>query len=544
MHISRVVLPSRTGFLSDLRVTFNSSWSTHKQSQHGCCSVNSVQGMLLFNSVSMEFIVNRFQGMCCSFNSVCLDVTMRTLLTQILQFHLWHQVCCSYCNMSMDAAVVDVGVAVLTVHTSDAVVSSVFLNVVSVSGQEGKVLSFPCLLLKHCSQSKDWDEHLSLPLSNFMKQFFLLRTDVRRLVWSCLSAGERVKVTISALQLTNTASASLMVVEPPAGWTDDQQQTQRWDLIIFRQWRVWGDEFGVKGGVGAAVGFTNTLKPFFYRQKVQTKVYLSVATFAEANSNIEGRTCGRVSLHRCRPIIINSNLGSIFFFVLLLQGYYRFFFFFCENLSDRELFKAASLWENFDSDTWANKQVDRPRAQEWLDESHTPTNHSKPFEGTNPSTILAAKKSIGVSANRTRKRNRGWRRKRRRMSSRQGRLIQCYFHSHFSSHWICLPVFLAIDFQLNEPATPSTQHAHRLPTFTHHNRSMRHFSTAATVSAHTQKTDKKKWCKYKNTEAKKAKKEKKKVTQQLKRKVKQRTKKKKHPKMWKVFPPKKIYTAG
>lgn len=85
-----------------------------------------------------------------------------------------------------------------------------------------------------------------------------------------------------------------------------------------------------------------------------------------------------------------------------------------------------------------------------------------------------------------------------RRSSRRLWQIPCYFHSHFSSHWICLPVFLAIDFQLNEPATPSTQHAHRLPTFTHHNRSMRHFTQLQLCKKNRPP---KKWGKHKKTKA-------------------------------------------
>lgn len=117
-------------------------------------------------------------------------------------------------------------------------------------GETHLLVSLP--RLKRCSRSEDGEEDPSPLLSNLMKQFLLLRTDVRRLLWSCLSAGERVKETISALQLTNTASVSLMVVEPPAGLTDDQQQAQHRDLIIFSRWRRGGEEEGgwELGGVG------------------------------------------------------------------------------------------------------------------------------------------------------------------------------------------------------------------------------------------------------------------------------------------------------
>lgn len=121
------------------------------------------------------------------------------------------------------------------------------------------------------------------------------------------------------------------------------------------------------------------------------------------------------------------------------------------------------------------------------------------FKGANPLANLAAHgQSVLPQTVRGKKKKKA---QRRRSGRRRGGgwLIQCCFHSHLSSHWICLPVFLAIDFQLNEPATPSTQHAHSLPTFTHHNGSMRHFSRLR-AHTHTQITQKK-WCKHKNKNA-------------------------------------------
>lgn len=133
--------------------------------------------------------------------------------------------------------------------------------------------------------------------------------------------------------------------------------------------------------------------------------------------------------------------------------------------------------ENFEGDAGVRQRADQPRVQAWAalhfdSMNHKPRQIARRNLSKEQIHPLISQQTVNRCFRKQEEEKRGGRRRR---SGRQGWLIQCYFHSHFSSHWICLPVFLAIDFQLNEPATPSTQHAHRLPTFTHHNRSMRHF---------------------------------------------------------------------
>lgn len=161
--------------------------------------------------------------------------------------------------------------------------------------------------------------------------------------------------------------------------------------------------------------------------------------------------------------------------------------------------------ENFEGDAGVRQRVDQPRAQAWAALHFDSMNHKPRQIARNLSKEqihpLISQQTVNRCFRKQEEEKRGGRRRR---SGRQGWLIQCYFHSHFSSHWICLPVFLAIDFQLNEPATPSTQHAHVSQPLRTTTDQCGIFHGCNRVRTHTKKS--KKWCKHKNAEAKKPKK--------------------------------------